>query len=330
MMWQFLLAVIAGFALLVWGADRFVVGAAATARNLGVAPLIIGLTIVGLGTSAPEMLVSAMAAWDGNPGLGMGNAVGSNIANIGLIIGLTALIVPLQVSSVTLRREFPVLLGIMLVAWLLVIDGELNRLDGALLLLGLVGMLGWMVWLGLNSRGDGIDPLLSEYTDEIPVGMAMPTALGWLAVGLVVLLLSSRVLIWGAIGIAEAMGVSDLIIGLTLVALGTSLPELAAAIVSALKGEHDIALGNVIGSNMFNLLGVLGLPGLIHPSVVETGLASRDFAVMAGLTLLLLLFSYSYRRRARRVNRIEGGVLLLVYLGYLSLLYWTLAPQQIQ
>ncbi|WP_096367495.1 MULTISPECIES: calcium/sodium antiporter [Thiohalobacter] len=328
-MWQFLLAVIGGFALLVWGADRFVVGAAATARNLGVAPLIIGLTIVGMGTSAPEMLVSAMAAWDGNPGLGMGNAIGSNIANVGLILGLTALIVPLQVSSITLRREFPVLLGIMLVAFILVADGDLNRLDGGLLLLGMGLMLVWLVWLGLNSRGDGVDPLLAEYTEEIPVGMAMPAALGWLALGLVVLLVSSRVLIWGAVGIAEAMGVSDLIIGLTLVALGTSLPELAASIMSALKGEHDIALGNVIGSNMFNLLGVLGLPGLIHPSAVEPEMLSRDFSVMAGLTVLLLFFAYSYRRRARHVNRIEGGVLLLVYLGYIGLLYWSLAPQQI-
>ncbi|RRQ23025.1 calcium/sodium antiporter [Thiohalobacter thiocyanaticus] len=328
-MWQFLLAVIGGFALLVWGADRFVVGAAATARNLGVAPLIIGLTIVGMGTSAPEMLVSAMAAWDGNPGLGMGNAVGSNIANIGLIIGLTALIVPLRVSSITLRREFPVLLGIMLAAYLLVADGDLSRSDGTVLLLGLAGMLVWLVWLGLNSRGDTIDPLLTEYTEEIPVGMAMPTALGWLALGLVVLLVSSRVLIWGAIGIAETMGVSDLIIGLTLVALGTSLPELAAAVVSALKGEHDIALGNVIGSNMFNLLGVLGLPGLIHPAVVEPEMLSRDFSVMAGLTVLLLIFAYSYRRRARRINRFEGSVLLLLYLSYIGLLYWSIAPQQI-
>ncbi|MAT64893.1 MAG: calcium/sodium antiporter [Gammaproteobacteria bacterium] len=326
-MWQFLLAVIGGFALLVWGADRFVVGAAATARNLGVAPLIIGLTIVGLGTSAPEMLVSAMAAWDGNPGLGMGNAVGSNIANIGLIIGLTALIVPLRVSSITLRREFPVLLGIMLAAFVLVADGDLSRLDGSLLLLGMGLMLGWLVWLGLNSRSDGVDPLLAEYTEEIPVGMAMPAALGWLALGLVVLLVSSRVLIWGAIGIAEAMGVSDLIIGLTLVALGTSLPELAASIMSALKGEHDIALGNVIGSNMFNLLGVLGLPGLIHPGAVEPEMLSRDFSVMAGLTVLLLFFAYSYRRRTRHVNRIEGGILLLAYLGYIGLLYWSLAPR---
>lgn len=327
MMWQFLLAVIGGFALLVWGADRFVVGAAATARNLGVAPLIIGLTIVGMGTSAPEILVSAMAAWDGNPGLGMGNAIGSNIANIGLILGLTALVVPLQVSSVTLRREFPVLLGIMLIAFVLVADGDLSRLDGGLLLLGMGLMLVWLIWLGLNSRGDGVDPLLAEYTEEIPVGMAMPAALGWLALGLVVLLVSSRVLIWGAVGIAEAMGVSDLIIGLTLVALGTSLPELAASIMSALKGEHDIALGNVIGSNMFNLLGVLGLPGLIRPSAVEPEMLSRDFSVMAGLTVLLLFFAYSYRRRARHVNRIEGSVLLLLYLGYIGLLYWSLAPQ---
>lgn len=325
-MWQFILAVIGGFALLVWGADRFVIGAAATARNLGVSPLIIGLTVVGLGTSAPEMLVSAMAAWNANPGMGMGNAIGSNIANIGLILGITALITPLHVSSIILRREFPVLLGIMLFAFVLVVDGELSRLDGSLLLLGMVGMLLWMVWLGLQSRNGRTDPLTAEYTEEIPMDMPMAVALGWLAAGLVILLVSSRALVWGAVGIAGALGVSDLIIGLTIVALGTSLPELAASIVSAHKGEHDIALGNVIGSNMFNLLGVLGLPGLIYPSAVETEVLTRDFPVMAGLTLLLLLMSYSYRGGPRRINRLEGLTILAVYFGYQGLLYWSNVP----
>ncbi len=326
-MLQFLLAVIGGFILLVWGADRFVLGAAATARNLGVSPLIIGLTVVGFGTSAPALLVSGVAAWQGNGGLAVGNAIGSNITNIALILGLTALICPLRVASQTLRREMPVLLGVMLVSLLLVSDGRLDFSDGLVLLGGLVLMLIWMTHLGLRDRNRVPDPLVAEFSDEIPADMRLPVALGWLLLGLIVLLASSRLLVWGAVGIAEAIGVSDLVIGLTIVALGTSLPELAASVMSALKGEHDIAVGNVIGSNLFNLLGVLGLPGVIAPLDVSPSVLERDYPAMIGLTVLFLLMAYRFRDRPRRINRIEGGLLLACYAAYQGLLYWQSQPQ---
>ena len=312
------LAVIAGFVLLVWGADRFVAGASATARNLGVSPLIIGLTIVGFGTSAPEMLVSAVAAWQGNPAMGVGNALGSNITNIGLVLGVTALLAPMAVHSITLKREFPVLILIMALVLLLLLDRQLGLLDGLLLLLGTFLLMGWMVYLGMRERNG--DPMESEYADEIPAQMPMKRAIGWLIAGGVILLLSSRILVWGAVNIAEWFGVSDLIIGLTIIAIGTSLPELAASVMSALKGEHDIAIGNVLGSNMFNLLAVMAMPGLIAPSVLGAEVLYRDFAIMTGLTLMLLVMSYGFRGPGR-INRLEGATLLIAYLGYLGLLY---------
>lgn len=319
-MLNYILAVLGGFLFLVWGADRFVVGAAATARNLGVAPLIIGLTIVGFGTSAPEMLVSAVAALQGNPGLAVGNAIGSNITNIALILGLTALIVPLSINSKLLRRELPILMAAMIAGLLLLLDGDLSRLDGVILLLGLVAMVIWMVRTGLAERGG--DPLGTEFSDEIPRDMPMPRALFWVGIGLLVLLASSQLLVWGAVGIAQTLGVSDLIIGLTIVALGTSLPELAASIVSALKGEHDIAVGNVIGSNLFNLLAVLGIPGLLHPLAIESAVLTRDYPIMIGLTLIFFGMAYGFRAPGR-INRLEGGILLASYLGYQTLLYFS-------
>lgn len=319
-MFNFFLAILGGFLFLVWGADRFVVGAAATARNLGVSPLIVGLTIVGFGTSAPEMLVSAVAAWQGNPGLAVGNAIGSNITNIALILGLTALMTPLAINSKLLRRELPILTGTMLAGLLLLLDGELSRLDGALLLLGLGVMVVWMVRSGLADRNH--DALGTEFSEEIPSDMPMSLALFWVVVGLLVLLASSRLLVWGAVGIAQHFGVSDLVIGLTIVALGTSLPELAASIASALKGEPDIAVGNVIGSNMFNLLAVLGIPGLLHPLAIGQEVLSRDYPVMIGLTLLFFAMAYGIRGPGR-INRLEGAVLLACYLGYQTLLYFS-------
>jgi len=314
------IALIIGFALLTWGADRFVIGSAAIARNLGVSPLIIGLTIVGFGTSAPEMLVSAMAAWEDNAGLAIGNAIGSNITNIALILGATALVAPLHVQSTTLRREMPVLLFTMIVALGLMWDGGLSRWDGGILLAGLGLMLVWLVALGARERRD---PMQAEYDAEIPSQMPMLKALFWFALGLTVLVAGSRVLVWGAVTIAQAFGVSDLIIGLTIVALGTSLPELAVSVMSAVKGEHDIAIGNVIGSNMFNLLGVLGLPGLIAPGMFAPEVLTRDFPMMIGLTIVLIVMAYSFKDRPGRINRFEGGGLLAAYLGYQAYLYVT-------
>lgn len=317
-------AIITGFALLVWGADRFVMGASATARNLGVSPLVIGLTIVGFGTSAPEMLVSAVAALEGNPDMGIGNAVGSNITNIGLVLGITALITPLSVHSETLRREFPILFAIMLVTILLFLDGEFSRLDGILLLIGLVIQFYWMASLGLRQREESKcagDPMASDFIDEIPSHMPMKLAIFWIVAGLLVLLGSSKLLVWGAVNVAQWFGISDLIIGLTIVAIGTSLPELAASVMSALKGEHDIAVGNVLGSNMFNLLGVLCMPGLIAPSIIPTELLSRDYPFMIGLTVGLFAMAYGFRHPGRIV-RSEGLLLLAVYIVYLGLLYF--------
>jgi cation:H+ antiporter len=311
-------AIIAGFAILVWGADRLVMGSSATARNLGISPLIIGLTIVGFGTSAPEMLVSGVAAWQGNPGLAIGNALGSNIANVGLILGAAALVAPLNVHSDTLRREFPVLLAIMLLTLALLADGSLGRVDGVLLLAGLVVMLYWVVNIGLRTRVS--DPMSQEFDAEIPREMPTTVALLWAALGLVALLASSRMLVWGAVNVAHALGVSDLVIGLTIVAIGTSLPELAAAVMGALKQEHDIAIGNIIGSNMFNLLAVLGLPGLIHPGPFPVEVLTRDFPVMIGLTLALFAMAHGINGPGR-INRIEAGALLLAFGAYQALLF---------
>ncbi len=318
-MLQFGLAVTAGFALLIWGADRFVAGASATARNFGVSPLIIGLTIVGFGTSAPEMLVSAVASWQGDTALAMGNAVGSNITNIALILGVTALITPLSVRSALLRREFPVLFAVMIGTLLLLLDRQLGRVDGIIMLFGMAALLYWMLRLALKGRGDA---LVGEYEAEIPTGMSTGVGVAWLVFGLALLLASSKMVVWGATNIAHALGMSNLVVGLTVVAIGTSLPELAASVISALKQEHDIAIGNVIGSNMFNLLVVLGLPGVIHPGAVPDEMLERDFPVMIGLTLMLFAMAYGIRRPGR-ISRANGAVLLVAFVAYELLLYFT-------
>lgn len=312
------IAVIGGFALLVWAADRFIAGAAAFARNLGVSPLIVGLTIVGFGTSAPEMLVSSIAAWEGSPSVGIGNAIGSNIANIGLVLGITALIQPLAVRSDTLKREFPILFAIMMLVLVLSLDGELSFSDGLILMAGLGVMLYWLISIGLRSRGR--DPMIAEYAEELPSDMSSGIALIWLVVGLSFLLLGSRAVVWGAVGIAKAFGVDDLVIGLTIVAIGTSLPELAASITSAVRKEHDIAIGNILGSNMFNMLAVLGLPALIQPGKLVPEVLSRDLPVMIGISIMLFAMSYGFGRQGR-INRAEGATLLVTYIAYLVWLY---------
>lgn len=313
-----ILAIIAGFALLVWGADKFVSGASSIANNLGLSPMIIGLTIVGFGTSAPEILVSTMAAVQGNTGLAIGNAIGSNIANIGLILGCTALIAPLSVRSETLRREYPILLAVCLGTLVLLQDGILGVDDGMILLVGLVAMLFAMVKIGIRSLAS--DPIKAEIMAEIPATMSTGKAVFSFTLGLALLLFSSRILVWGAVNIATAYGVSDLVIGLTIVALGTSLPELAASIMSALKNEHDIAIGNVLGSNMYNLLAVLAMPGLIAPGAFDPMVLSRDMPVMIGLTLALFVMGYGFGG-VGRINRLEGLLLILAFVGYQGILF---------
>lgn len=315
-----ILAVIAGLALLVWSADRFVDGAAATARHLGMPTLLIGMVIIGFGTSAPEMVVSALASMQGNPGLALGNGYGSNITNIALILGITALLSPIAVHSQILRKELPLLAGVTLLAGYQLIDGHISRLDAVVLLAVFAAAMGWSIWLGMKQRGDALgDDFAHELEDGL---MPLKKALFWLALGLVLLVVSSRVLVWGAVDIASALGVSDLIIGLTVVAIGTSLPELASSIVAVRKNEHDLALGNVIGSNMFNTLAVVGIAGAIHPMAVEPVALYRDWSVMALLTFSLFLLGYGIRR-AGHINRLEGGLLTLVYIGYCSYLIYT-------
>ena len=311
-------AIIAGLTILVWGADRFVMGAAALARNLGVSPLLIGLTIVGLGTSAPEILVSAMAAWQGNPELAVGNAVGSNVANIGLILGVTALVTPLLFKSAILRREYPILLAVSALAFILMSDGELGFMDGVLLLGSLVLTLGLLIHISRNRPAS--DPMTDEFEAEIPTDLSTLAASLWLIVGLALLLVSSRMLVWGAIEVATALGVSDLLIGLTIVAIGTSLPDLATSVMSALKSEPDIAVGNVIGSNIFNLLAVLSVPGLVAAPAISDAVLTRDMPVMLGLTLMLFLMDRG-RNGDGHINRTEGSILLACFIAYQGWLY---------
>ncbi len=315
-------AILLGLAVLVWSADRFVLGASAVARNYGISPLIIGMTILGFGTSAPEMLVSGMAAWEGNPTIGVGNALGSNIANIALVLGFTAIVSPMVVRSKVLKREFPLLFLVMGLAAVLMIDNDLSRVDGFILLSGVVVMLWWMIRLARQEQ-TGEEPLEAEFDDEIPADMSTGRALFWLVLGLVLLMVSSQLLVWGAVNVAHYFGVSDLIIGLTIIAIGTSLPELAATVSAALKKEHEMAIGNIIGSNLFNILAVLALPGIIMPTVLEPEVMSRDFVVMVVLTVALFLMAYGFKGKDGQINRIEGAVLLASFIGYMVMLYFS-------
>ncbi len=314
----FIAAILVGFLLLIWGADRFINGAAALARLLGVSPLLIGLTIVGFGTSAPEVLVSIMAAWQGNANMAIGNAIGSNIANISLILAVTALAVPLAVHSGILRREYPIMVAVTFFAAWLMWDGSLTRLDGLMLLVALVGVLALLAHFARQERS-GQDVLAGEFDQEIEVA-SKAQASRLFILGLLSLLIGSRILVWGAVEIATALGVSELVIGLTIIAIGTSLPELAAGISSALKGEHDMAVGNVIGSNIFNLLSVLPVPALMAPGAFDPQALSRDIPVMLGLTLALFFVGCSFAGSGK-ISRWEGLVLLLAFIGYQLWLY---------
>ncbi len=314
------IAVVFGLALLVWSADRFVEGSASVARHFGMPPLLIGMVIVGFGTSAPEMVVSALAALQNNPGIALGNAYGSNITNIALILGITALISPIAVHSSVLRKELPILTFVtFLAAWQLK-DGVISQFDAVVLLAVFVGLMAWTIWQGVQNKEDALG---IEMERELDVH-AMPTrrAVFWLVAGLMMLIVSSRILVWGAVEIAHGFGVSDLIIGLTIVAVGTSLPELASSVIAARKGEHDIALGNILGSNLFNTLAVVGIAGAISPMAVGPEVFNRDIMVMTALTLLLFVIGYGFRGPGR-INRIEGVLLLACYMGYTTYLIST-------
>ncbi|WP_339845532.1 calcium/sodium antiporter [uncultured Halopseudomonas sp.] len=317
-----LLAVVAGLILLVWSADKFVDGASATATHAGMPPLLIGMLIIGFGTSAPEMVVSALAASQGNPGLALGNAYGSNITNIALIIGLVAIISPISVHSQVVRKELPILLVVTLLGGYQLIDGSLSRNDAWVLLGAFFLLMGWSIVEGMRGKAD---TLASDYDTELKSNaMPLRLALIWLVVGLVLLIISSRVLVWGAVYIAQSLGVSDLIIGLTVVAIGTSLPELASALAAIRKNEHDLALGNVIGSGLFNTLAVVGIAAGIMPLAVESVVLYRDWVVMFALTVALLLMAMTRKKHEGRINRLEGVGLVTAYVGYTGYLAWTI------
>lgn len=304
--------------VLSWGADRFVFGASVLAKNIGVSPMIIGLTIVAMGSSAPEIMVAATASLNGNTDTAVGNAIGSNITNIALVLGLTALLKPLSIASSTLKKEMPVLLLVTLLAVYFLSDYLLLRVEGIILITLFFVVIGGLTWMSFHMEKG--DLLQSETENEIPSGVPTSKAVMWLVVGLILLPLSAHFMVDSAEVIARYFGLSELVIGLTIIAIGTSLPELAACIAGVLKNEDDLALGNIIGSNIFNLLAVLAMPGLIAPGLIDENAASRDSYVMLGLTGLLIIFSFNFKS-SRRINRTEGFCLILCFCAYQYLLF---------
>jgi cation:H+ antiporter len=313
-----IIAIVIGILILIWSANRFVDGSSALAHHFGMPPLLIGMVIVGFGTSSPEMIVSVQSALQGSPGIALGNAYGSNITNIALILGLTAIISPITVKSRILRNELPLLsLVTILSAWV-VYDGQITRWESILLLALFFLLMGWSVKQGMSKNPDA---LAVETEESLAIAHLEPKkAVWWMLFGLVLLIGSARLLVWGAVDIAHTLGVDDLIIGLTIVAVGTSLPELASSLAAIRKNEHDIALGNVLGSNLFNTLAVVGLAGSIHPMEVGREIFTRDMVVMGTLTLSLFVIGYRFPYGKGRINRFEGILLLSAYIGYTTYL----------
>lgn len=317
-------AIIGGLIILVWSADRFVEGAASTARHFGMTPLLIGIVVIGFGTSAPEMIVSASSALSGSPGIALGNAYGSNITNIALILGLTAMIKPLSVNSDVLKKELPILMAVTLLSAYLVYDANVTQLDAIILLAVFFVYMAWTIITAMKSKNDALSlDVDAELTNSAEMGLGK--SILWLIIGLVLLVISSQFLVWGAVEVAKFFGVSDLVIGLTIVAVGTSLPELASSIAAARKGEVDLALGNIIGSNLFNTLAVVGIAGVIEPMQATEEIFSRDIVIMSALTFLLFIFGINLYRRAEggRINRLEGLLLFTAYVGYNFYLFKT-------
>jgi len=313
-----ILVFIFSLALLLWSADRFVIGASALARIAGMSPLLIGMIVVGFGTSAPEMLVSVLASADGNSGIALGNAYGSNITNIALILGLTALISPVSVHSSVLRRELPLLLAATALSTALLWDLILTRPE-AVLLIGMFAAL--IVWSIRQSRREEKDALAQEIDHSLPQEpVPVKKALISLLMGLLLLIISSRALIWSILGIARSFGIPELILGLTVVALGTSLPELASSLAAARRREHDIAFGNIIGSNLFNTLAVVGAAAAVSPLSAGPEVLRRDIPIMAALTLSLFILGTGFGKRQGRINRLEGLTLLFAYVVYTLIL----------
>lgn len=310
------IAIIAGLVLLVWSSDKFVDGAVGLAEGLGMSKAMIGLTIVALGTSAPEIVVSIMSALAESPELAFGNAVGSNIANIGLVLGVTALIAALPVSPGLLKQDLPALLAVTAAAGFLCSDHMLSRQDGWAMMV----MLLLLMYLMFRYKKEHKDEMISAESEEDIPDLGMKESVFWFIVGTVILIGSSRLLVWGAIEVATALQVSEVVIGLTIVAIGTSLPELAASVASALRRHHDIALGNIVGSNILNLLAVLSAGAVIYPIEISEQNFLRDYGSMTAITLLLAAFIL-WPRKNRQLSKPEGAILLIGYIGYLGFLY---------
>jgi cation:H+ antiporter len=310
-------AVLVGIIILVFSADKFVEGAAVTAKYFGLPPLLIGMLVIGFGSSMPEMVISFLSAYEGNPGLALGNAIGSNISNIALILGVTAVISPIAVASTVIHRELPLMLVVTaLAASLIYFDGTLNKIDGVILMGIFIAVMSWTIYQGIHETKDHLAEVVEqEYKETLP----LKTAIIFLVVGLITLVISSRILVWGGVDIAQRLGISDLIIGLTIVAVGTSLPELASSIAAVKKNEHELALGNVIGSNMFNISIVIGIAAFISPSTVDPDVLYRDLPVLSVMTVALFIMCYGFGDKGR-ISRHEGITLLLGYISYNALL----------
>lgn len=316
---QAIFILIIGLALLVWSADRLVYGAAALAKNFGIPSLVIGMTILAMGSSAPEMVVSATAALDGKTNTAIGNVLGSNIANIALILGFTALFKPLNISSGIVKRELPIMMAVTLLAGVLLWDSYLGAYEGLALFILFFAFLYTMFRIG-KKESPGVQEL--ENDSEIPEGVPNSSAVFWVVLGLIALPFSADLLVDSAVTIATYLGMSDLVIGLTIIAIGTSLPELAASLAGVIKGEHDMAIGNVIGSNIFNILAVMGIPALINPSELSAFVMQRDFLIMLVTSLILVCLMLS---KARVIGRGKGLFLILIFISYQGYLFQNIA-----
>jgi len=319
MIFIFFICIIIGLLVLTISADKFVDSSSVIAKLLGMPPLLIGMLIIGFGTSAPELVVSILASFEGNPGIAIGNAYGSNITNIALVLGTTALFRPILVESQVIRRELPILIGITLISVSLLFDLNLSRIDSLILLLIFAGLMGWTFYQSFNNRQDKFSEEVDEELDSIPSTQNIKKVVLVLIISLVLLIVSSRVLVYGAVGIATYLGVSDLIIGLTIVALGTSLPELASSIIAIKKGETDLAIGNIIGSNLLNSLAVVGISGVISPVDIEKEFFNRDIMIMTALTISLFVMGYGFKKDGE-ITRPKGILLLISYISYIGYL----------
>ncbi len=318
-----ILILLVSLVILVWSADKFVFGASSLARNFGISPMIIGLTIVAMGSSAPEMMIAGTASLEGHPNTAIGNAIGSNITNIALVLGITAILHPLSVSSTTIKREIPLILAITALACWMLSDQYFSFYEGLILIIGFVTYIVSLLFITLKrAKQQPIDDaMLIEAEQEVPQAIKSSKALLWLVMGFILLPLSAVYLVDSAEYIARAFGVSDLVIGLTVLAVGTSLPELAASIMSIIKKEDDLALGNIIGSNIFNILAVLSLAGILAPGEIDPQVPMRDAPYMLGITLLLFILCLGRKLGKFNISRFKGVLLLVAFIGYQLLLF---------